>query len=425
MSGIGTKLSDHVALIICRISGGDCAAQQAALDKDCLVASSTTKGSAAVTVAVVKVGEESTLIKQVYADGRTVFTLLKNGSVAAELIAGAKAKAGKVGFDATASVSAGGKLEGARTYTFTDPAKAKEFEDMVRKHGSFEQVFRDTVEGFDPGGVKDWVLDHTIGKDVDAGDLPKPDSTYVSAEAFVKGDAKAIGNVIIADAGAKALLQYAGGARLYTSGPDSGKVELNLKIDAELAANLGLVTFGPNINGKGQFIATVTLDKDHGYRPSHLKVTGTAGYNGDLTDSDLAAKPTEGQIKEIQDALKKGNLKSAAFGSTDGSGQQVELTADMDLGSDAERAEALALFTGAVPAAVAAGDLVRRVDEKGRLTFQVYNTTSSNTEAGLKVGLGVGVGAEGGQTRDDRGLGGSWVREPGGGWVVRNCGMPK
>jgi hypothetical protein len=423
--GLQTQIANHVSLLICRIAGGDCAAQQAAVDKDCLVSSSTSKGGAAVTVAIVKVGEESTLIKQVYADGRTVFTLVKNASVAAELIAGAKAKAGRIGFDATASASAGGKLEGALTYTFTDPEQAREFEEQVREHGSFGQVARDTVEGFDPLGVKDWVLDNTIGEDVDPEDLPQPDSTYVSAEAFIKGEAKAVGNVVIADAGAKGLLQYAGGARVYTSGPDAGKVELNLKLDAEVAANLGLLTFGPEVNGKAQFIATVTLDKDNGYRPSHLKVVGAAGYNGDLRDADVALKPTEGQIDEIQDALKAGNLKSAAFGSTDGSGRQIEFSADMDLDTDAERADALALFSGSAPAAIAAGTFVERLDEQGRLTLQVYDTTSSATEAGLKVGLGPGLGAEGSQTRDDRALGGSWVREPGAGWTERSCGLPR
>jgi hypothetical protein len=422
--GMQTHISNHIALLLCRISGGDCTAQQAAVDDTCVVSSSTSKGAAAVTVAVVKVGEESTMIKTVYADGRTVFTLIKNATVAAELIAGAKAKAGKIGFDASASASAGGKLEGAMTYTFTDPEEAAEFEEQVREHGSFGQVVRDSVEGFDPFGVKDWVLDNTVGEDVDAEDLPEPDSTYVSVEALIKGEAKAFGNVVIADAGAKAMLQAAGGARVYTSGADKGKVELNLKLDAEVAANLGLLTFGPEVQGKGNFIATVTLDQDNGYRPSHLRVIATAGYNGDLRDADLVLRPSEGQIEQIQDALKAGNLKSAAFGSTDGSGQQVEFTADMDLDSAEEQADALALFTGGGTAPVAAGRFVARLNDEGRLTFQVYDTTSSNTEAGAKVGLGVGVGAEGSQTRDDRDLGSSWVREPGGGWAVRNCGLP-
>jgi hypothetical protein len=421
--GMQTQISNHVALLICRISGGDCAAQQAAVDKECVVSSSTSKGGAAVTVAVVKVGEESTMIKTVYADGRTVFTLVKNATVAGELIAGAKAKAGKIGFDASASASAGGKLEGAMTYTFTDPEEAEEFEEQVREHGSFGQVARDAVEGFDPFGAKDWVLDNTIGEDVDAEDLPEPDSTYVSIEALIKGDAKAMGNVVIADAGAKAMLQAAGGARVYTSGKDKGKVELNLKLDAEAAANLGLLTFGPEIQGKANFIATVTLDQDNGYRPSHLRVMATAGYNGDLRDADLALRPTEGQIEQIQDALKAGNLKSAAIGATDGSGQQVEFTADMDLDSPAEQADALALFTG-TGAPSAAASFVGRLNDDGRLTFQVYDTTSSSTEAGVRVGLGVGGGVEGSQSRDDRNLGSSWVRKPGAGWAVRNCGLP-
>ena len=311
------------------------------------------------------------------------------------------------------------------TYTFTDPAKAEEFEEMVRKHGSFEQIGRDAVEGFDPFGVKDWVLDHTVGEDVDAGDLPEPDSRYVNAEVLATGDAKAIGNVIVADAGARALLGLAGGARIYTSGPDKGRVDLNIKIDAELAANLGLVTFGPNVSGKGQFIATVTLDKDNGYRPSHLRVIGTAGYNGDLSDSDLLLNPTGGQLSEIQDALERGNLKSAALGSTDGSGQQVEFTGDLDLTNDADRAAALRALTGGVSGVSSAAELAQRLSDDGRLTFQVYDTTTSNTEAGLKVGLGAGAGVEGGQSSDERDLGASWVREPGSGWLVRNCGLPE
>jgi hypothetical protein len=375
-----------------------------------------------ITVAIVKVGEESTLIKQEFADGRIVFTLVKNGSVAAELIAGARASAGTVGFDATASVSAGGQLEGARTYTFTDPAEAKKFEDMVRGHGSFGQVVRDNVEGWDPFGVKDWALDHVFGDDVDIEDLPEPDSTYLNVDALITGEAAAIGNVILADAGASALLKYTGGVRLYTSGPQEGTVELNMKLDGEVAGQLGLLTFGPEIEGKGNFTVRVTLDPDHGYRPSHMRVIATAGYNGNLTDADLRLNPTTGQLEQIQEALKRGKLESGSLASTDGSGQQVEFTADLDLNDDAARAEAVALFSGSVPAVVAAGEMARRVDDEGRLTFQTYDTSMSKTEGGLVVGLGPGLGAEGSQSSEARDLGGAWVREPGGTWQVRNCG---
>ena len=281
---------------------------------------------------------------------------------------------------------------------------------------------RDNVEGLDPFGIKDWALDHVVGEDVDAGDLPEPDSTYVNIDALITGEAAAIGNVILADAGASALLEYAGGARIYTGGEKDGTVELNMALDGEVAGQLGLVMLGPEIEGKANFTVRVTLDPDNGYRPSHMRVIATAGYNGNLADADFRLNPTTGQLEQIQDALKRGKLESGSLVSTDGEGQQVEFTADMDLTTDAERAEALALFTGTVPAAAAASDLARRMEERGRLTFQAYNTTASSTEAGLKVGLGVGVGAEGSQTNESRDLGGSWVREPGGSWQVRNCG---
>ncbi len=368
--------------VICVLDGGSCGGPSE-VDKNCLVSSSTSTGSAAITVAIVKVGEDSTLIRQEYADGRIVFTLVKSGTVAAELIAGAKAKGGSIGFDATASVSAGGKLEGAMTFTFTDPEKAKDFEDQVRSHGSFGQVVRDTVEGPDPLGINDWVLDHTIGDDVDASDLPEPDSTYISVEALVEGQAGVNANAIVANAGISALIRRSGGARVYTSGPKKGQVELNMKITAEAAAELGIATFGPSVNGKAEFVATVTLDPAKGYQPTKLKIVGTAGYNGD--DLDFSATPTSGQLGELSQ-----KLESAAAGSTSGTGHQVEFQAELALDDPQAQAEALALLTGPQPGPAAA-PLVARIDRDGRLTFQTYDTTASKTEAGVKVGLGVGV----------------------------------
>jgi hypothetical protein len=301
------------------------------------------------------------------------------------------------------------------TFTFTDPEKAKEFEDQVRSHGSFGQVVRDTVEGPDPLGINDWVLDHTVGEDVDASDLPTPDSTYISIEALVEGKAGVNANAIVANAGLSALIRRSGGARVYTSGPKKGQVELNMKITAEAAAELGIATFGPSVNGKAEFVATVTLDPDKGYQPTKLKIVGTAGYNGD--DLDFSATPTSGQLGELSE-----KLESAAIGSSNGTGHQVEFQAELDLNDSAAQAEALALLTGPQPGAATA-PLVARLDRDGRLTFQTYDTTASKTEAGVKVGLGVGFGVEGSQSHDSRQISNSWVREPGGTWVPRNCGQ--
>jgi Type II CAAX prenyl endopeptidase Rce1-like len=411
--GLPERLQAWVRFAICVIERGPCA-DGGAVDPTCLVSSSTSSGSAAVNVAIVKVGEDSTLIRQEYADGRVVFTLIKSGTVAAELIAGAKAKGGKIGFDATASVSAGGRLDGAMTFTFTDPEKAREFEEQVRSHGSFGQVVRDVVEGPDVFGIGDWVLDHTVGKDVDPEDLPTPDSTYISVNAVLTGEAGISANVIAADAGLKGLIEASGGARVYTSGKDAGNVELNIKLTGEAAARLGLLTLGPGINGKAEFIATVTLDQDEGYQPTKLRIVGRAGYNGDNLDFGL--NPTSGQLGQISKAI-----QAAAVGSQSGSGHQVEFQADLTLDDPAARADIYGLLSGRDPAGSTA-DIVRRIEEDGRLTVQTYDTTASNTEAGVLVGLGVNVGVEGSQRSESRDLGSSWVREPGDAWTQRNCG---
>jgi hypothetical protein len=411
--GLPAHAQNWAEKVICVIEGGSCGGP-GEVDKNCLVSSSTSTGSAAITVAIVKVGEDSTLIRREFADGRIEFTLIKSGTVAAELIAGAKAKGGSIGFDATASVSAGGKLEGAMTFTFTDPEKAQEFEDQVRSHGSFGQVVRDTVEGPDPLGINDWVLDHTVGEDVDAGDLPEPDSTYISIEALVEGEAGVNANAIVANAGISALIRRSGGARVYTSGPKKGQVELNMKITAEAAAELGIATFGPSVNGKAEFVATVTLDPAKGYQPTKLKIVGTAGYNGD--DLDFSLAPTTGQLGELSQ-----RLEGAAAGSNSGSGHQVEFQAELALDDPQAQADALALLTEPTPGPAAAS-IVTRIDRDGRLTFQTYDTTASKTEAGVRVGVGVGFGAEGSQSHESRDITGAWVREPGGTWKPRNCG---
>jgi hypothetical protein len=383
------------------------------------VHSSTNGGGASVTIAIFNVGEKSTLIREDFADGHSEITWVKDADVTAQLVAGLKARGGKIGFDASAAVSAGARLEGARVYDFDNQHDADEFQQQVREAGSFKQVARDVVEGPDPFGIDDWILDHTIGRDVDPGDLPDPDSTYVSPQALLHGDAQVSGGLAIADAGAKALAEAASGARVFTSGKDAGKVELYIKLSAEAAAHLGVLTLGPDIGGKAEFTATVTLDPHHGYRPTELAIDGSAGYDGRGL-GEVGLRPTEGQLDALQEAIHKSLwVKEAALGNQGGAGQKAELEADLPLDDPESEAKALALLTGDPGAAA---DIARRMDSDGELTFQIYDTTSSETEGGVEVGLGVGVGVEGSQGSESESLHSALVRDPGSGWRSRDCG---
>src|SRR3954451_2693222 len=131
LTTVGDTIKREADRIICEIAGQRCEIPPT-VDPDCLVSSDTRESNFSVNVVAVKIGEGSTLIKEVYADGRIVYTLVDNAEVAAELMAGAKAHVGKIGFNASASLSAGGKLEGGKVFEFTDPKAAAEFEKKVR-----------------------------------------------------------------------------------------------------------------------------------------------------------------------------------------------------------------------------------------------------------------------------------------------------
>jgi hypothetical protein len=425
---LGDRIAREVELLICKIAnGGECPAE-IAIDPECLVSSDTRASSFTVTVAVVTVGGGATLIKEVFADGRIRYTLVDDALVAAELIAGARARVGRLGFNAAASASAGGRLEGARVFEFPpDQADAaSDFEERVENEGTVSDLFHQAAEGdgflgtvlggplagFDPLGIKDGVADFIFGEDAD--DLPEPTSTFVDAELFVQGDADLGAGIPGLDGALEAAAEGAGGAKVFTSGPDAGDVELHFNLEAEVAADLGILALGPGIGGDTTVTATLLLDNtgDSTFRPQKLTVTGTAGYSGSplnatqiLNEADLASLSTA--------------LESASAGSSSGTGQQVEFSAELDL-SDPQNLEAtLGVLAGGAAGVPA---LVQRFDRDGRLTFQVYDTAA--TDSGVEVAVGAGVGGGGGveTSTDAQDLADAYVREPGGTWGPRNCG---
>ena len=221
--GLGDRIARQIELLICRIAGGDCTrARDRGRQGLHGLASRSAPAAWRVTVAVVKVGEESTLIKQEFADGRTVFTLIKNGSVAAELIAGAKAKAGNVGFDATASVSAGGKLEGARRTRSPTPRRPRSSRTWCASTApSGRSCATPSRASTRSGSRTGRSTTRRRGRRRRRPARARLDATSTSRRSST-GEAAAIGNVILADAGAQALLEHAGGARIYTSRPGEG-----------------------------------------------------------------------------------------------------------------------------------------------------------------------------------------------------------
>jgi hypothetical protein len=436
LTTVGSTIRTDIECTIRGIVGEGCPPPgQATVDPECLIYSDTREANFSVNVIAVKVGEGNTLIEERYADGRIVFTLADNAEVAAELLAGAKAHVGRIGFNASASLAAGGKLEGARVFEFTkdQQEQADAFRDAVKNEGTFKAFLHDAVEGggggglpggplnplnhLDPFGIKDKIADALFGDDAD--DLGDPTSTYVSAQAFLSGDAQLAAGVPGLDAELTAAAKGAGGVKVTTSGKDAGTAELSFELSGEANGSLGVLSLGPNIGGKAKFTATMTLAKrkDGSYGPTKLRLVGTAGYDGAPLDaSQLLNKTNLGDLAKY--------LESGALRATEGSGKQIEFAADLDLNDPRNLAATLSVLnpTGTVnPNGVA--DLVQRIDADGRLTLQNYDTTASDDSAEVKVGAGVNGGLGGGQKANSQQLTKAMVREPGQGFEPRSCGL--
>ena len=114
---LDSKVGTTVRTALCQILGGQCGDPQAAAPEKCLTGKTTTSANANVFVAFVQIDKDSILIREDYSDGSSKFTIVDNTEAAGKLLAGAKAKAGKYGFNASAEALRGrrpGRRQGVR-----------------------------------------------------------------------------------------------------------------------------------------------------------------------------------------------------------------------------------------------------------------------------------------------------------------------
>jgi hypothetical protein len=423
-TGLAGDIAQGMKDAICRIAGGDCDSEQVAEEPDrCLVSSSTSTASAEVFVAFVEVGKESTLIKEVHSDGSVTYTLIDNDSVAGQLFAGGKARIGRYGASVSAEASAGGRLEGARVFEFPDAESAEEFEENVQAAGGFDGIVRDITHANDEilgitnplGGVDDWVLDQ-VGVDDDR-DLPEPDATYVSGEAFVQANGEAGAGLGGIDGELAAAIEGAGGVRTYTSGDREGESEVFIQLEAEATGTLmaSLFGVGGGLGADTEGVVTLTLGPD--LEPREFSIQTSVGYTGSL---DLAAE-LQGRDARAVSRL----LKEASISGSSGTGQQIDLEGKLDMTDPENRAAVLGLLNpNPASRTRAALDVARRLDEDGTLTLDTSTTSESEGGAEVKVGLGVGGGGGLTTTESEETRTAGLERPPGGTWAPRVCKAP-
>ena len=416
------KVAPAVERAVCQILGGESCAQEVAGEPEkCLVGQSTTSANANVFIAFVQIDKDSILIREDFSDGSSKFTIVDNTEAAGELFAGAKAKVGKYGANLSAEALAGVGLAGGRVFEFDNQEDADAFEETVQAAGGFDGILRDLAAyndeipfvGWDNplGGVDDWALDQ-LGID-DNGDLPKPTETYVEGKAFLNGSGKAGAGVGVLDGELKALIEAAGVVKVTSSGDNAGDVEFTVQLDADASGGLTVGTLGAGINGQLGFTATISLDAQNGYNPDKLVLKGNAGYTGSL-DTSLLLEGDE--LKDVSEALEEVSLSSS-----DGVGQGLELSAELDLTDQANLDATLRALASQGQDVL---PLAQRLDEDGKLGFDTYDLETSETEGSVKVGLGVGGGGGAGTSSEAQSDRSGLVRLPGSSFEPRLCKQP-
>jgi hypothetical protein len=404
---------------LCVIFGGECGEQHAATPEKCLTGQTTTSANANVFVAFVQIDKDSILIREDFSDGSSRFTIVDNTEAAGELFAGAKAKAGKYGFNASAEALAGVGLAGGKVFEFDNPDDADAFQDSVQAAGGFDGIVRD-LAGYDDeipiigidnpvGGLNDWALDQ-LGIEDDE-DLPEPSETYMEGKAFLNGSASAGAGIGVLDADVKALIEGAGVVKVTSSGENKGDVEFTVQIEGEANGNVTAATLGAGAGGKVNFTATISLDAQNGYKPDKLVLKGNGSYTGSL-DSNVELEGDE--LEDISSTLEEVSISSTA-----GEGKGFEVSGELDLSDPENLSATLQALAGqnAVPLALA-------LNENGTLGFDTYDLQTEEAEGSIKVGLGVGGGGGGSSSTETQSGRAGYVRPPGGTFAPRVCAQP-
>lgn len=381
--GIGRSVLDGMRRALCEISGLGCPADSAR--QPCVVNRRGDRDIASVTVAVVRIGADAAVLRELRSDGTVAVTLLGGGSAGAEVGLGA-------GLDLGRSLALGGELRaaaiaglgGGRTWIVPDrTAAARLIEDL-------DQRRRPIVDG--PLGL----VREAFGE---GPDVPEPDIV------FTEGSTGKVARGSWRRGAARATIDFelndAAGIRTDRR---TGRRTAYIRLDQEARAALSAWLLGNGAGGGPDSLALgVTLDRAG--EPSELSLTG----------SRLVSRV----------AGLSGSLRQLVATAQVGGGRRIEIDARLDLRDPGNREAALRFLDGArrpdrVGALVgAARGLGDRLFSFADLQARAYRVAERRSGVGGRLRAGGGVGGELLRQREDSRLAGAWERPPGGAWRER------
>ncbi|MGI8593869.1 MAG: hypothetical protein ACR2ML_05810 [Solirubrobacteraceae bacterium] len=381
--GIGRAVLDGIRRALCEVSGLGCSADSAR--QPCVVKSRGDRDSASVTVALVRVGANAAVLREVRSDGTVAVTLLEGGSAGAEIGLGA-------GLDLGRSLALGGELRaaaiaglgGGRTWIVPDAAAA-------------DRLIKDLGQRRRP------IVDGPLGLVRDAfGDGPEVREPDI---VFTEGSTGKDGSASWRRGGQRASIDRdLGEAVGMRTDRRTGLRTAYVRVDRATSAALSSRLLGSGAGGSSSSLALgVTLDRAG--EPVELSLTGSQAVSG------VAGLPAP--LRRL-----------VATNQLDGGGR-IEIDARLDLRDPGNREAALRFLDGVrrpdrvAELVGAAGGLGDRLLSFSDLQARAYRVNERRSSAGGRVKAGGGVGGGLSRQREDSRLAGAWERPPGGAWRER------
>lgn len=380
---IANGLGEAFQTALCRVTGDSC---PALVRPVCVLRTTGTEATAAVKVAIIKVGRTTALLRSERSDGTVELTLLDKVDGAVELKAGADGHVAigghEVGASALAQAALTAQLGGGSMWRVPDRRAADRLQ-----HDLIEVVVGRTANHVAPLvgpalGLAQKAFGVGSGKH-----LPPATSRIGSARAGLKAELKG-------PMGAE--LELATGVILGAT-TDRLAHTRTVYLQPELTAGATLLAGMAGLDGAVEVRLGLTVDRDR--RPLTLAVSGI------------------GRV----DASKLGTAKVSTGM---GRGRQVQAVATLDL-TDPENTAAVtrllrALAPGGAPdRPAAAWALGRAFADHARIDVATYGRRDHKYGIGAEAGLGAGAGFDVGVARHGTSLLGAWTRPAGGAWEPR------
>ena len=354
---------------LCVVTGGACPAER---QLPCVVAGDRRTFRFAVSVMILRVGKDRTVVRERLSDGKVRLTLIRRSSAGVEAGIGARAGVRLRGRTLGSDREARGGVEGVLGW-------GEVFEARDDRHA-------------------DEILRALRGPRLALVTGPEP------REIFVEGGVRALGRVGLAatDVGASldGLAEAIAGARRDQR---SGEVTIALGATISAWALVGALTAAPMASADRSVELALMLDRRR--RPSELslKASGTLAAGATLM----------GSLTGPRGMAAAGQAFTVAAG-----GRRWELGARVDLRNPAVAA-AWAAFRRDPTDSAAVRALGAQLREHAHLDVRSYALRSEMTGIAGAVALGVRLGAELDRTRDRSRLLTAATRPPGGLWEQR------